>query len=1164
MKNFFTNSIEDKMKLYKILTFLIVAIIAFTSFGYAKPRIVVGGNPIKYYTNSPAPPVVQRIILNANNIAAYFQNTGIFDQNTTSGNTAGFEWPKGSGKYASFTAGLCIGCYITDNNGTPKMAQVMASYKGEYSPGAVKRVSGLPAWDNDSKFKMYTVRNGDNSSNNPDYDKWSLMIPYGAPYEDVNNNGMYDQGIDVPGQKNAGQTIFLCMTDADASNRSSGEGFGGGVNSPLLYAEVHFTAWCYNTPGLEDLQFVNWIVINKGDSAWRRTYTGVVVDPDLGDANDDYIGCDTVNKINLGFCYNGDNNDSEYGAAPPAFGMDYFKSPIVRKPGLPNDTLGLTSFSFFTNTSTAPPACESDPNGESYPAYLNLKGVKKDGSPYLDPTQSPPVQTKYCYPGDPETGSGWTELKGSVQNCGGLTGTVLTTNPKGDRRFIFCSGREDFVFNPGDTQNIVLAQFVARGSSNLNSVTRLKSLAKTAKLIYLSDFNVTPPPPGPVVNASFTPLPNGQCNINLNWDDKAETYKYWDTIFFKTTDSNIYAFEGYELYEINKFANSMPDFTKPETIDLSAAVLLDTYDKKNDVGYLIDTFSTGVTINNQEQFAPYPIVPPYKMPAPASFPNIGLKRGVTLTGTKFTSNYGGMTNFIYGQEYHFAVVAYAVSKSTKIKRGFRVIRNSLSAQIIKIRPTMPPAGTVYTLKNGDTLNTSWRDLGCMPIVRNQDLLLNATYRIIFNPLNEYKDTTYNILRKIDGAANFETVKSKLRYSTYIPTSDDSSRTVDGLLIKVQKIRYLMSGTKPDGSWKVGVIKDVSSTMNRDSTQARLSGWEYKPADHQFVTGSKYRYYASVPWQSLSMSLAYPSKNVFINLESKLPPERIRKVKIVFSNTNKQYAYRYYDTLDASGLVYWKYQNLVQVPFKVYESEYTDSTATDVQLNCGFIENGTINPATGQFNITADSLGGKLIMVIFGSQYDTSKTDYKYNSVGDPLNLFTSMPNIDLMYAWAPKLVRDGATFVDNDEFWIYPYGTITPYIQGNLPFYYEFHVTAPKYGDVNVASSTGALEKIRVVPNPYYGFSTLDRSASDKFVTFRNLPLQCTIKIYTLNGDLIRTLVKSSSGNTSTSSTLEWNLQNMEKTPVASGIYIALVDAPGIGQKVIKIAIFTSQERINF
>ena len=72
-------------------------------------------------------------------------------------------------------------------------------------------------------------------------------------------------------------------------------------------------------------------------------------------------------------------------------------------------------------------------------------------------------------------------------------------NPKGDRRFIFNSGGLDFVVNPGDTQNIILAQFVQRGSSNKNSVTLLKRMSNTAQIIYDNNFNVTPPPPPPVV-----------------------------------------------------------------------------------------------------------------------------------------------------------------------------------------------------------------------------------------------------------------------------------------------------------------------------------------------------------------------------------------------------------------------------------------------------------------------------------------------------------------------------------------------------------------------------------------------------------------------------------------------------------------------------------------
>ena len=55
------------------------------------------------------------------------------------------------------------------------------------------------------------------------------------------------------------------MGDGDVSERNTGEGFGGGITSARYScAEVHFTAWAYTTPGLEDMQFINWVVINKG------------------------------------------------------------------------------------------------------------------------------------------------------------------------------------------------------------------------------------------------------------------------------------------------------------------------------------------------------------------------------------------------------------------------------------------------------------------------------------------------------------------------------------------------------------------------------------------------------------------------------------------------------------------------------------------------------------------------------------------------------------------------------------------------------------------------------------------------------------------------------------------------------------------------------------
>lgn len=1140
------------MKFNKILIFLIIV---FSTLGFTKPRVTLNQGKIYYSQDNRDVATLVYKFLNANNINSIFWNSGVFDQDPRTTNTPGFEWPKGGGKHACFTAGLCIGCYI-DKNGVQTLAECMASYKGEYVNGAVKFVGTTPMIDNDAKFKMYVVKAGDNAANNPDFANWGLMVPYGAPYDDVNNNGQYDPGVDIPGQKNAAETIFQVLTDADSSARTSGEGFGGGITSPLLFAEIHFTAWAYTSPGLEDLQFVNWVVINKGVKKWDSTFTGVVVDSDLGDANDDYIGCDTVNKLNLGFCYNGDNDDPVYGLAPPAFGMDYFKSPIIRTPGLPNDTLGLTSFTFFTNTSVNPPPCESDPNGEPYPAYLNLKGLKKDGSPFLDPTQTPPVITKYCYTGDPETNSGWTELKGCIQNCGGLTGTQLSVNPKGDRRFIFASGRTTFSFNPGDTQNIVLAQFVARGSSNLNSVTKLKNVAKTAKIIYLSNFNVTPPPPTPVVTASYTPLLNGTCKINLSWGDVSESYRYWDSIFYAGSDSNIYTFQGYEVYELNKFYNSsLPEFNKPESIDLNALQLLDASDIIDGYGQIVDTFPTGVSVNGQEQYGIYSIVPPYKMSMGPSFPEKGVLRNITMTKTRYGENYGGVSEFIYGQEYYFAVIAYGISKSNKINKGFKVIRNSVSSSFIRVRPTTPPAGSNYTFSNGDTLFTNSRDLGLIPIIRNHDKLLNATYRTVFNPVVPNSDTSYNILRKLNGATTFDTLYKNVYFTQFTdPGADRYAKIVDGVLLKMTKIRY---SSNILGTQKIGVIKDPSSTISSDSLQTRLYGWDYIPSNNRFVEGSKFLWSIDRPWQSRSMSISYPCQGTYINLVSKTKAADLKKIKVVFSNTNTSNAYRYINY----GTANVKFSNMVSVPFRVYEMESSDSTPSPRRLNVGIIDTVSLS-STGGWNPAADSLGAKLQVVIFTSDYDENINAYKFDGT-NPLNFYLKFATLDVSYIWAPKLIAPGRNFAENDEFWIYPYTICIPFREGpNYPLYYEFSTTAPVFGDPNRAKDD--MDKIRVVPNPYYGFSTLDRSTSDKFVTFRNLPLNCTIKIYTLNGDLIRTLTKTGTGNASTSSTLEWNLQNLERVPVASGIYIALIDAPGIGTKIIKIAIFTAQERINF
>ncbi len=405
-----------------------------------------------------------------NSGSTFFHTSGIFNRNVNITNRPGFEWPRLSGKYVVYSSGLSIAAYV--NN---ELRMASASYKGEYTNGYVLNNQLV----SDINIKFYLVSRTD-SRESHDWRNWGIVVPFGAPYIDVNNNFQYDYLIDTPGVKNAIQTIFGVLTDADTSKHTLGEGFGGGTK-PLM-AELRITAWGYdsipihNNNVLSSSHFIKWDIINKGTTAWNNTFFSVVLDPDVGDGTDDYIGCDSTRD--LSFTYNADNNDGDYGPNPPAVGFMFLKTP---------NNLGMTSSNYFTCTSCSPVVCESDPNGDPLGAYNLMKGFKKDLTPYVIPNTNPPQTTKFTYSGDPQENTGWTEYKGSVKNCGGsLTGEVVQVNPSGDRRQIHSTGSENQTILPGEKQTIVFAQFVERGNSNVNSVTQLKQKSDVIRNFYNS------------------------------------------------------------------------------------------------------------------------------------------------------------------------------------------------------------------------------------------------------------------------------------------------------------------------------------------------------------------------------------------------------------------------------------------------------------------------------------------------------------------------------------------------------------------------------------------------------------------------------------------------------------------------------------------------------
>ena len=117
---------------------------------------------------------------------------------------------------------------------------------------------------------------------------------------------------------------------------------------------------------------------------------------------------------------------------------------------------------------------------------------------------------------------------------------------------------------------------------------------------------------------------------------------------------------------------------------------------------------------------------------------------------------------------------------------------------------------------------------------------------------------------------------------------------------------------------------------------------------------------------------------------------------------------------------------------------------------------------------------------------------------------------------------------------------------GNYPLYtFNTNDIETHKNDADIAKN--ALDIINVVPNPYYAYSGYERKALENIVKITNLPEKCTISIYTLSGTLIR---KYNKDDVTTS--LNWDLKNQARIPIASGMYIIYVNVPNVGEKTLK------------
>jgi len=243
--------------------------------------------------------------------------------------------------------------------------------------------------------------------------------------------------------------------------------------------------------------------------------------------------------------------------------------------------------------------------------------------------------------------------------------------------------------------------------------------------------------------------------------------------------------------------------------------------------------------------------------------------------------------------------------------------------------------------------------------------------------------------------------------------------------------------------------------------------------------------------------------------------------------------------------------LVRVPFEVWD------VARNKQLNVSFTDNR--QKLSDVDFIPTWAPRGECRVYVVASEYDQQVHDIAYTGQ-DTMATWTFIFGTDAVWKKGdivelsfpqplPVTGKEQTVTVKGQQI------TLQPDI-------FKFSIKGQQHGVVEDAKER--LNIIGVYPNPYLGFNLNERGLHQENVVFINLPEKCTIRIFSTSGQLLRTLEHSEVVATGERAvgTMRWDLRNENNLPVASGFYFAHVDAPGVGEKIIKLAIVFRQQRL--
>lgn len=997
-----------------------------------------------------------------------------------------------------------------------------------------------------------------------DWKNWPVDL--GAPYYDVNNNGVYDPILDAdgypttdgdhPGVASADQVLWFVINDQDPAKVAFLYG------SDPMGVELQTTVWGYNQPGarLGQIIFKKYLFMNKSSNVFDSMYVAQWCDPDVGNSTDDLVGCDSL--LGVGFSYNSSPSDGTFdpfNIPPPALGYDFFQGPLlvgqagedlnnngiddaedygIRNlkevgPGLIN--LPMTSFGYFS----AGNAEWEDPELQIYQGTLEwynlLRGFITTDD-VLNPTpfyhRGTGNVTKWPLNGDPVAGTG--DIDGQGANFAAT-----------DRRMALCSG--PFEMQPGDSQEVVVAMLGGTSDDatrpHLLAVNDLKLTDDVAQKVFDDLFEGIPKAPaGPQLKAYAD-----ETGIVLNWG--------FNQAAVKATEETVtagYAFEGYNVYQL-----------PTQTASKAQAVKLATFDLKNGVMDILGTvFSSqyGATIEVPLQ----------------NGKDTGIQRYLELTQNAFTGE-----PFYPGNTYYFAVTAYNYNENPQLIED-KALESPLTG--FPVTTQSPPPGVRYESEVKSDIPVEQiagsSDGQVVVQVVDPSAVTGDQYRLFFT---ENQDSTIapvgEILWGVVNVTKGDTVVKNQPQNASI--NEERGPIIDGLLVKV--------AGPPDDFKSFQVVANAAGPVDPPD----IGCFAFNANGFPFLFNDRYPDGADRPTSGVQQTNG-STWGVHTGMTGANDGTYAYFLTRVARNDNfdRIVPYDFEMRFNSTGsLAAWAFESdwFSMVPFELWNIGINtpDDPSDDYKMipwTLNDVGDAGATPPDTTYNInpTDHAVSGGdndpyMDWVYWRNPIDLSPGTAGYDQYVSDAKAGTydyGSPEVmarTVLVNWNGGSVSD-ATFPANLDAVIPEEGTIVQIVSTKPNRTTDvFSFTSTNVITDEALAKEDVVDKITVYPNPYYATNPQEPDRFTKFITFYHLPprqstpgnpfgTETIIRIFDLGGALVRTLEK-----TDNSQFLRWDLRNESNLPVASGIYIAYIEMPQLGaEKVLKIFIVQPEQIIRY